>query len=170
VRRALRFAAEPDPKTRKKLTKALAKGQNPSRSVSHDDRRVCARGCAAQGLGVERVRKLSEFVNYGPDLRHQGGEWRVFNRDHQSTESREVIAGLDGVFAAAVAWACEHAMLQGDLITAALDHAGDFFTPNADGDPFYSDWSSASVLGGSESARAALAERAHTLIARHHGR
>lgn len=153
---------------RRQVNKWLKDGsQDPRRALSHTAVGEFLKVCQSHGLpetvfdAFKRAQALREFVNYGPDLRHNPDtkEFRIFNRAHQPSEYLEVLKLAEAAFHHAVDWACRNGMNNGILIPIALDYATPFFTSNDDGEPYFSQWSSLDVLEIGESLRSVLYEK-----------
>ena len=158
-------------KLRADINRALSGGsQDPRRVVSHKAVSKFLERCQSHGLPstifrlFETARTLREFVNYGPDLRADSEGFRVFNRLHHPREGHDVINKLDGVFFDAVEWASQAESDSGRLVPDALSLAANYFLPNADGAPYYSEWSSIDVLNKAESLRILLEEKSRALV------
>jgi hypothetical protein len=148
--------------TRSKFKKALASRKDPTRKLTHKEVSDYMLLFEPDGLpktvraATLRARRLREFVNYGPNLRHGKTAIRIFNRTFHPEESKELINSLESVFFDGVNWAWSQKELDGELALVAIDMAAAYFTPNSSGDPFYSNWSSAPVLARAEAARQSL--------------
>lgn len=160
-------------KLRREVNRALSDGsKDPREAVRHGDvEKFLKNCCQLHGLSrsvvdlFEKSQALRVFANYGPDLQYvPGGSFRVFNRKHRPEETREVIDQLNVAFTDAIAWAARSGPDGISFVSIALSLAAPYFTPNTDGDPYYSEWSSADVLSSAESLRYQLEQRAHELI------
>ena len=158
---------------RSEIKKEMNEGsEDPRKAVRHIDVERFLTACSeANGLSRSvvdlfgKAKSLRVFANYGPDLQYvPGGSFRVFNRKHRSEEVCEVIGQLNGIFDDAITWAATNAPDGISFVSIVLDMAAPYFSPNPDGDPYYSEWSSPDVLISADNLRRQLEQRAHELI------
>jgi hypothetical protein len=156
---------------RERISNVLRKGiKDPSRALHHDELITFIRDCRKAGLPpiilslFEKAKELREFVNYGPDLLTTPEGFRVFNRAHHPHEADDILSRIETAFVEGVEWASQTEADSRLLVPIALSKAADFFLPNADGAPYYSEWSSQDVLGGAEDLRKLLEHRSQRLV------
>ena len=156
---------------RAKINKALSNGsKDPRRAVSHSAVCKFLEACQLHGLPLtivdlfKEALVLREFANYGPDLQSTSEGFRVFNRNHHPQEVRTVMSKLDSAFLDAVEWSSRIESESKLFVPIALSMAAAYFFPNADGAPYYSEWSSPEVLSAAEVLRGVLEQRSQELV------
>lgn len=103
-------------------------------------------------------------MNYGPDLLSTPEGFRVCNRRYHPQEAEDVLGGIVTAFVEAVEWASRSESDNKPGVPIALSKAAAFFLPNADGAPYYSEWSSPDVLSGAEGLRRLLEDQSQGLV------
>jgi hypothetical protein len=113
---------------------------------------------------LKKAKELREFVNYGPDMLTGQKGFRVFNRKHHPQEADDVLGRIDTAFVEAVEWVSQVESDSKPGVPIALSKAADFFLPNENGAPYYSEWSSPEVLSEADDLRRLLHHRSQGLV------
>lgn len=161
------------PELKGRINKKLDDGrQDPREGVRHPDvEQFLTAAHRSHGLPesmadlFKKSQALRVFANYGPDLRYiPRKNFQVFNLEHHPEKVSEVLGKLEDAFSDAVTWASRNGPDDTSYVSIALSMAAPYFTPNSDGKPYYSGWSSDDVLSSAERLRAQLEQAAHQII------